>query len=425
MTGVSIMHFGRDVKATVHHLEVLLVLCTVHPTTVTATGRLRARTLNALTQRMSAWAARTGSTGLGDAAADDAHEALSSDAVDTSMPALITLAEHLHLIAATAGHLRPLPAAAVWLALSLDEQRRDIDAALLRREPGDHAGLGELGAFASLESPAVDDVAAPAARDLLLLEPALSLLDGPSTLPGARLALAAWAEWDEARSCLRLTEASVSRAAAPILVAGQDAASVLADLLRRVAEPAPTEAQLRRMHAWCVARAAGNASDQLPRQRDRRSQPNDAGTMAWRLAALRLVAALSPSVPGIGSPPAEAYEGLGATPDPALDSLVAGWVAAIMNAKGVGGLPVGVDPRLLETVEAALAMGEDLHLRYRSDKAVETWRPVAPQRLEWHRGRLLLVAHCQLRNAERHFRMDRVLDVRPSAGRLAAEGETS
>lgn len=399
-------------------IENLLILLTIYPASITASGRLQTRTQRALIQRLSRWSARTGAVGRVAADVGAASEWPNPDRPVFSVAALINLCQHLNLIAPASGQLRPLPSAADWLALPLNQQQHRIHEAVSRVEREDRGGLDSWGPIADTEAPVNDGTDRPMHHPLLLA-PDLSLLDGPRTLPGARLTLAGWTEWDDARVCLRLTKASVSRAAAPILATGQDAASVLANLLRRLAEPAPTDAQLLRLHAWCVATTTSKAGDRPPRGN---SQSDGVGTMTWRLAALRLVEALAPTVPGIGSPPAEAYEGLEAVANPALNEMVQRWVSAIVNAKGMGGLPIGVDPQLLDEAETALAMGEDLHLRYRSGEAAENWRQVTPLRLEWHRGRVLLVAHCHLRDAERSFRMDRVVELRPANGWPADAG---
>jgi len=62
-------------------------------------------------------------------------------------------------------------------------------------------------------------------------------------------------------------------------------------------------------------------------------------------------------------------------------------------------------------IEEALGSGRRLQLRYVSAEGEETRRMVTPLRITAHAGYLYLVAMCHLRQEERTFRLDRILDM--------------
>lgn len=78
-------------------------------------------------------------------------------------------------------------------------------------------------------------------------------------------------------------------------------------------------------------------------------------------------------------------------------------------------------------IAAAVDRGETVRLCYADAQARITRRVVRPLRIEAaprsgeYGERRLLVAFCELRREERHFRMDRVVDVEPVAGGEAEE----
>jgi len=67
---------------------------------------------------------------------------------------------------------------------------------------------------------------------------------------------------------------------------------------------------------------------------------------------------------------------------------------------------------LLSQLEAAIQTGESIHIRYWSAWRGEiTERLIEPQHIEWRGDKLYLIAYCHLRDAERTFRLDRILEV--------------
>jgi predicted DNA-binding transcriptional regulator YafY len=64
------------------------------------------------------------------------------------------------------------------------------------------------------------------------------------------------------------------------------------------------------------------------------------------------------------------------------------------------------------TLQAALQAGGLLHLRYQAGNAAETSRTVQPLEMCYERGHGYLRAFCHLRQGERHFRLDRIVELR-------------
>lgn len=67
------------------------------------------------------------------------------------------------------------------------------------------------------------------------------------------------------------------------------------------------------------------------------------------------------------------------------------------------------------TLQAALDTYQPLQLRYKASNAEETQRVVQPLGLQYEHGYAYLHAYCQLRQEERHFRLDRIMEVAPIA----------
>jgi len=62
-------------------------------------------------------------------------------------------------------------------------------------------------------------------------------------------------------------------------------------------------------------------------------------------------------------------------------------------------------------IEEALESGSPLRLRYLSAAGEETQRVVSPLHVTAYSGHLYLIAFCHLRNEQRSFRLDRILDM--------------
>jgi DNA polymerase-3 subunit epsilon len=68
---------------------------------------------------------------------------------------------------------------------------------------------------------------------------------------------------------------------------------------------------------------------------------------------------------------------------------------------------------LTDTLQAALVAKSLLNLRYKASNAEETQRVIQPLELQYERGYSYLRAYCQLRQDERHFRLDRIMELEP------------
>jgi DNA polymerase-3 subunit epsilon len=64
------------------------------------------------------------------------------------------------------------------------------------------------------------------------------------------------------------------------------------------------------------------------------------------------------------------------------------------------------------TLQEALRTGQLLHLRYQAGNAMQTTRVVQPLELGYERGHSYLRAFCHLRQDERNFRLDRIVELR-------------
>jgi len=77
----------------------------------------------------------------------------------------------------------------------------------------------------------------------------------------------------------------------------------------------------------------------------------------------------------------------------------------------------GERSRLL-AVAGALVAGRRIRICYQDGAGGSTRRTVSPLGLSWRHGHWLLAAHCHLRRALRHFRVDRMEAVALAAGRI-------
>jgi DNA polymerase-3 subunit epsilon len=68
---------------------------------------------------------------------------------------------------------------------------------------------------------------------------------------------------------------------------------------------------------------------------------------------------------------------------------------------------------LTDTLQAALTTSSPLNLRYKASNAEETQRVIQPLELQYERGYGYLRAYCRLRRDERHFRLDRIMELEP------------
>ena len=68
---------------------------------------------------------------------------------------------------------------------------------------------------------------------------------------------------------------------------------------------------------------------------------------------------------------------------------------------------------LVSTLQDALPQSAPLCMRYRAWRAAETVRVVQPLAVYFQRGHGILHAFCHLRREERHFRLDRILELSP------------
>jgi len=67
------------------------------------------------------------------------------------------------------------------------------------------------------------------------------------------------------------------------------------------------------------------------------------------------------------------------------------------------------------SIAEAIANGGRVRMRYVDARGRETERVVSPLRVHAQQGNLYLVAHCYRRDAQRTFRLDRVVDMVPEA----------
>ena len=68
---------------------------------------------------------------------------------------------------------------------------------------------------------------------------------------------------------------------------------------------------------------------------------------------------------------------------------------------------------LVTTLQEALSASDPLCMRYRAWRASETFRVVQPLAVYFERGYGFLHAFCHLRREERHFRLDRIVELMP------------
>ncbi len=70
---------------------------------------------------------------------------------------------------------------------------------------------------------------------------------------------------------------------------------------------------------------------------------------------------------------------------------------------------------LTTTMHTALDTRQRLFLRYKASNAEETQRTVLPLELQYERGHAYLRAFCHMRQGERHFRLDRIVELELSS----------
>ena len=68
---------------------------------------------------------------------------------------------------------------------------------------------------------------------------------------------------------------------------------------------------------------------------------------------------------------------------------------------------------LVTVLQDALPESAPLCMRYRAWRASETFRVVQPLAVYFQRGYGFLHAFCHLRREERHFRLDRIIELKP------------
>jgi predicted DNA-binding transcriptional regulator YafY len=79
-----------------------------------------------------------------------------------------------------------------------------------------------------------------------------------------------------------------------------------------------------------------------------------------------------------------------------------------------GGLPAQEIVPLPPQIEEALRGEGQLELRYVSASGEETRRVVSPLHVTAFAGYLYLIAICHVRSEQRTFRLDRIIEMRPS-----------
>lgn len=138
----------------------------------------------------------------------------------------------------------------------------------------------------------------------------------------------------------------------------------------------------------------------------------------WWLVAAGLVHRLVASRLGLPAPPSAALAVAQQALDPAQQAAAQAVAEAVDRAleHAIDGPPDPPAALPLEQIEqhllAALEAGDALQLRYWSPwRAETTQRRVLPLALQWRGDHRYLIAHCLSVNAERTFRLDRILDL--------------
>jgi DNA polymerase III epsilon subunit family exonuclease len=112
---------------------------------------------------------------------------------------------------------------------------------------------------------------------------------------------------------------------------------------------------------------------------------------------------------------------------------VGGWNTQLCDAMREQGGPMGLTPLsprespLPLELEEALEQRKPVLMIYLDGRKAQTERVVQPLAIRRSRGELLLVAHCQLRDDRRTFKLDRIVELRrlppsPSKGEGRGEG---
>ena len=94
---------------------------------------------------------------------------------------------------------------------------------------------------------------------------------------------------------------------------------------------------------------------------------------------------------------------------------LAGWNTTLADALIAQGGPMRLDEsqpptsRLPLELEEALESGRPVRMEYLDANERRTQRIVVPQSIRHMSGETILIAHCQLRDARRHFKLDRIV----------------
>lgn len=137
------------------------------------------------------------------------------------------------------------------------------------------------------------------------------------------------------------------------------------------------------------------------------------------VAALELFAALVEEMPNAPPPPYALLERWSPSLTPAERDAASRAVQAVMDRLRRAGRPAVRRPHLpspagplLEHLEAAIAAGETVTITYyTASRDHTTTRRITPLRLEWRGETAYCVAHCHVRDAERVFRVDRIVEI--------------
>jgi DNA polymerase-3 subunit epsilon len=98
---------------------------------------------------------------------------------------------------------------------------------------------------------------------------------------------------------------------------------------------------------------------------------------------------------------------------------IGGWAICLCDALYHQGGPISI-PQVTPTrdllplaLEEALDDGGAVMMDYLDANLMRTQRIVEPQRVRRRDGELVLIAHCRLRNDRRHFKLGRIVELRP------------
>jgi hypothetical protein len=289
-----------------------------------------------------------------------------------------------------------------------------------------------------------DGAAAPPDRAVHLHLNADLSLDIPfDARPAALLALADWTVASADGRSLQLTAASLAQAMTSMADAHLLAWSMPSSTLPTEGDPDPLEGlyaalarwarpllnddQRATMRRWLADVPSGRLGQHLPAQQGYGTLADRAAwhvnemapsTRQWLTTGLLLLDILARRLAVAPSPPSSIIDDLVRHQDAAelaaAEAAVARIILALDRALGgpaPGDLAMDVDV-VRSLVLEAIAGQADTELRYWTARRGEvTHRRITPQRLTWIGEHECLVGYCHLRQAERHFRLDRVLHV--------------